>query len=358
MTLRAEVLKAEVGALIEGAIADRVFPGGVLAVVSGSDRVCLPFGRETYEVGAPSISTDSIFDLASLTKVIATATALMQCLERGQLALDEPIERIVPELAPVSMNQIKIRHLMSHMAGVAGVTPFYRTCRTRDELLAEAFKWKVAYHPGTRRVYDDVSYIILGMVVERVSGKAFDRYCAEQIFGPLGMTETMFCPSPRLSARLVPTEVDPVRGGLLRGLVHDENACLMGGVAGHAGLFATAGDVAKFCAALIADGADRSHRIVSDASVRRFRELQWEDEDGQYGLGWDRFRRSYMGDIGDAEAIGHTGFTGTSIVISPTYGFAVVLLTNRVHPQRSDRAGIDAVRRAVAGIVARHILRT
>lgn len=353
----AETLKDELSNLIEGAIADRIFPGGVVAVGSGGDHVCLPFGRETYEAAAPSLSADFIFDLASLTKVIATTTAIMQCIERDQLALDQVVDDIVPELGPVSMNRIEIRHLMSHMAGFAGITPFYEKCRTRDELLEEAFKLKLAYQPGTGRIYDDVSFIILGMVIERVSGQAFDHYCTERIFARLGMTETTFCPEPRLSTRVVPTEVDPVRGGLVRGFVHDENAYLMGGVAGHAGLFATAGDVARFCSSVIAGGPDRSGRILSDASLRLLRELQWRDEDGEYGLGWDRFRRSYMGDIGDPEAFGHTGFTGTSIVISPTYEFAIILLTNRVHPQRSDRARINEARRAVAGVVARHVLR-
>jgi CubicO group peptidase (beta-lactamase class C family) len=355
--LREDALKGEIDALIGRAIADRVFPGCVLAVVSGKDQECLAFGRETYEAAARPVSADSIFDLASLTKVIATTTALMQCMERGRLALNDSVDDIVPELKPVSLNRIKIRHLMSHMAGFAGITPFYATCRTRDELLAKAFRLNLAYEPGTRRIYDDVSFIILGMVVERVSGVAFDRYCGAQIFAPLGMTETMFCPSPRWLDRVVPTEVDPVRGGLVRGFVHDENADLMGGVAGHAGLFSTAGDVAEFCTALLATGTERGPRILSDASVRGLRELQWQDEDGEYGLGWDRLRRSYMGEVADPEAIGHTGFTGTSIVISPTHGFAIVLLTNRVHPQRSDRARMDGVRRAVAGIVARWIMR-
>jgi CubicO group peptidase (beta-lactamase class C family) len=351
------VLKRELGPLIERAIADRVFPGGVLAVVSERDCACLPFGCETYAAAAPSVSVDSIFDLASLTKVIATTTALMQCVEGGHLALDGAVDDIVPELKPVSRNRIKIRHLMSHMAGYGGITQFYTTCRTRDELLAAAFETRLAYEPGTNRRYDDVSYIILGMVMERVAGGALDRYCSERIFAPLGMTETTFCPSTRLLDRVVPTEVDPVRGGLVRGIVHDENADLMGGVAGHAGLFATAGDVAKFCSSLLASDADRN-RVLSTASVRRIRELQWKDEDGdEYGLGWDRLRSSYMGDVGDPEAIVHTGFTGTSMVISPTHLFAIILLTNRVHPQRSDRAGMDGVRRAAASVVARHILR-
>jgi CubicO group peptidase (beta-lactamase class C family) len=352
--LQEDALKRELCPLIERAIAERIFPGAVLAVVSARAQLCLPFGRETYEAAAPSLSADSIFDLASLTKVIATTTALMQCVEDGQLALDGPVDDVVPELKPISLDRIRIRHLMAHMAGYGGITPFYMTCRTRDELLAEAFRLRLAYEPGTRRIYDDVSYIILGMMVERVSGRAFDRYCAERIFAPLGMTETLFRPPARWCDRIVPTEVDPARGGLVRGLVHDENAYLMGGVAGHAGLFAPAGDVARFCASLLATGADRPPQVLSDASLRGFRELQWHDDDGEYGLGWDRLRRSYMGEVGDPEAIGHTGFTGTSIVIAPTHDFAIILLTNRVHPHRSDRAGIDGVRRAVAETVARH----
>jgi CubicO group peptidase (beta-lactamase class C family) len=181
-----------------------------------------------------------------------------------------------------------------------------------------------------------------------------DKYCESEIFEPLKMNETMFVPCTTLLGRIVPTEIDAERGGLLRGVVHDERAYLMGGVAGHAGIFTTARDLGRFCRLMM--GHDTSARVgvLASASVQLMWSRQWQDSEGEYGLGWDRLRPSYMNGIDDRDAVGHTGFTGVSLVISPRRGLAMILLSNRVHPVRSDRSQIGLARRRFVEAVMRH----
>jgi CubicO group peptidase (beta-lactamase class C family) len=174
--------------------------------------------------------------------------------------------------------------------------------------------------------------------VESITGLTLDKYCQIEIFEPLGMSETIFVPSEALLGRVVPTEIGADRGGLLRGVVHDERAYLMGGVAGHAGIFTTARDLGKFSRSMMGHGKGALAGTLSTASVRLIWSHQWQDSEGEYGLGWDRSRPSYMNGIDDNDAVGHTGFTGVSLVISPKRDLAMILLSNRVHPVRSSRS--------------------
>jgi CubicO group peptidase (beta-lactamase class C family) len=212
----------------------------------------------------------------------------------------------------------------------------------------------LCYRPGANRIYDDLGYILLGRIVEIVSRLTLDQYCKNEIFGPLGMSETMFTPPQALLEHIVPTEIDMKRGGLLRGVVHDERAYLMGGIAGHAGIFTTARDLGTFARSMM--GHDKSTRaaILSRASVQLMWSRHWQDRDGEYGIGWDRLRPSYMDGIDDPDAVGHTGFTGVSLVISPRRDLAVILLSNRVHPVRSERTQIGLARRRLVEAVMRH----
>jgi CubicO group peptidase (beta-lactamase class C family) len=189
-----------------------------------------------------------------------------------------------------------------------------------------------------------LGYILLGLIVESVTGVALDKYCENEIFAPLEMSETMFVPDKTLLGRIVPTEVDAGRGGLLRGIVHDETAYKMGGVAGHAGIFTTARDLARFARAMLGHERGALAGVLSSASVRLMWSRRWQDAQGEYGLGWDRLRPIYMNGIDDSEAVGHTGFTGVSLVISPRRDLAMILLSNRVHPVRSDRSQINLAR--------------
>jgi len=289
------------------------------------------------------MTEESIFDVASLTKVVATATAIMRLVERKLLALDDHACDFLPDLRRAPKDRITILQLLAHTAGFPGGEPL-RQCTSRDEILNGIFSMDLLYPPGTDRVYDDLGYILLGLIVESVTGVALDKYCENEIFAPLEMSETMFVPDKTLLGRIVPTEVDAGRGGLLRGIVHDETAYKMGGVAGHAGIFTTARDLARFARSMMGHDKGALTGILSSASVRLMWSRQWQDSQGEYGLGWDRLRPSYMNGIDDGDAVGHTGFTGVSLVISLRRDLAIILLSNRVHPVRSDSNQINRAR--------------
>ena len=337
-------LSADVLSVLRDSVQDRIFPGAVAALISSTDEIYIPFGRETYDPIARPISDESIFDVASLTKILATTTAIMQLVERKQLALHDRAFNFVPQLRQVPKNRITIFQLLAHMAGFPGGEPLSRHLKSRDEIVESICSINLLYLPGTGRIYDDLGYILLGIIVESITGLTLDKYCQNEIFEPLGMSETMFVPPKALLGRVVPTEIDVDRGGLLRGIVHDERAYLMGGVAGHAGIFTTARDLGKFSRSMMGHDKGARARTLSTASVTLMWSRQWQDSEGEYGLGWDRFRPSYMNEIDDSDAVGHTGFTGVSLVISPKRDLAMILLSNRVHPVRSDKSLIGEAR--------------
>jgi CubicO group peptidase (beta-lactamase class C family) len=346
---------ADVLAVLRDSVRDRIFPGAVAALISRMDEIYVPFGHETYDPGARAITDDAIFDIASLTKIVATATAVMQLVERKQLALDDRACDVLPRLRQAPKDRITIAQLLAHTAGFPGGEPL-RHYQTRDDRVNAIYSMDLAYAPGTDRVYDDLGYILLGLIVEAVTGVAFGTYCENEILGPLGMRETMFVPPTTLLPRIVPTEIDPERGGLLRGVVHDGTAHKLGGVAGHAGLFSTARDLGWFCRAMMGHAEGALGGVLSSASVQRMWAPQWQDHEGEYALGWDRLRPSYMNGLDDRDAVGHTGFTGVSLVISPRRDLAMILLSNRVHPVRSDRTQIGLARRRFVEAALRHCL--
>jgi len=345
-------LADDITAVLRHGVDERVFPGAAAAVAIGKDRCFVAAGRETYDPSAPETDAHAIFDVASLTKVVATTTAIMQLIEVDALSLDDRAARFLPKLDQSGKRDITIRHLMTHTAGFPGPYEFYRFCRSPEELVEAIYRVDLVYPVGGKRLYDDIGFMLLAFIVETLTDTRFDQYCAQHIFDPLQMTETCFLPQAG-DEQIIPTEIDPNRGGLLRGVVHDENTFVLGGVAGHAGLFSRTFDLLRF-ASLMAGAKDQRFEILSDETIRRVRNCEWRDQEGEYGLGWDRIRPHYMGAIDDADAIGHTGFTGTSIVISPRRALAIVLLSNRVHPQRSDPAAINLVRRTLVQTVLRH----
>ena len=343
-------LREDVAALLQTAINDRVFPGAVAAVASARDQIYVAAGRETYEASSPAVEAHALFDVASLTKVVATTTAIMQLVDAGLVALDDPAARHLRKLGEGEGKHITVRQLLTHTAGFPGPYEFYRFCATRDALIEAIYSVALICEPGSARLYDDIGFMLLALIIEQVTGISFDQYCAQHIFKPLQMSATLSKPLV-FKGQIIPTEIDPERGGLLRGVVHDENAYVLGGVAGHAGLFSTAGDLVRFARLILEPGDQTS--VLSAASIARVRQCEWRDGEGEYGLGWDKGRPLYMGALADEETIGHTGFTGTSIVISPSRGLAIILLSNRIHPKRSDPAGIHAVRRRLAEIAMR-----
>jgi CubicO group peptidase (beta-lactamase class C family) len=341
-------LREDVAELLQTAISDRVFPGAVAAVASASDQIFIAAGRETYDASSPRVETRALFDVASLTKVVATTTAIMQVIDNGLVALDDPVARYLRRFGEDERKDITIRQLLTHTAGFPGPYEFFRFCATRNALIEAIYSVALTCEPGTARLYDDIGFILLALIVEQVMGESFDQYCAQHIFKPLRMADTLFRPQA-FKGQIIPTEIDPERGGLLRGIVHDENAYVLGGVAGHAGLFSTAADFVRFARMMLR--ANDQTTVLSEASIQRVREREWRDGEGEYGLGWDKIRPLYMGALADEETIGHTGFTGTSLVISPSRGLAIILLSNRIYPKRSDPAPIHAVRRRLAEIV-------
>jgi CubicO group peptidase (beta-lactamase class C family) len=341
---RSARLGADVLSVLRESVHDKIFPGAVAALISSNDETCVPFGFETYDPTARPVTKESIFDVASLTKVVATATAVMQLMQRKQLSLHDHACDFLPQLSQAPKDQITIFQLLAHTAGFPGGEPL-RRYGSRDELLNAIFAMDLLYPPGTDRVYDDLGYILLGLIVESITGLALDKYCESEIFAPLKMSETMFVPPKTLLERIVPTEVDAGRGGLLRGIVHDETAYKMGGVAGHAGIFTTARDLGRFARAVMGHDKNAPAGVLSSASVQLMWSRQWQDSQGEYGLGWDRLRPSYMNGLDDGDAVGHTGFTGVSLVISRRRDLAMILLSNRVHPVRSDRTVINLARR-------------
>ena len=352
--IRSESLRAGIRSVLSDCVQDRIFPGAVAAVISSADEIYIPFGRETYDPIASPISDESIFDVASLTKILATTTAILQLVERKQLALHDRAFNFVPQLRQAPKDQITIFQLLAHTAGFPGGEPLSRHLKSRDEIVEAICSIRLSYPPGTDRIYDDLGYILLGLIVESITGLTLDKYCQIEIFEPLGMSETMFVPHKALLGRVVPTEIDADRGGLLRGIVHDERAYRMGGVAGHAGIFTTAHDLGKFSRSMMGHDKGALARTLSTASVRLMWSRQWQDSEGEYGLGWDRLRPSYMNGIDDSDAVGHTGFTGVSLVISPKRDLAMILLSNRVHPVRSSTSPIGQTRRRFVEAVMRN----
>jgi CubicO group peptidase (beta-lactamase class C family) len=351
---RSGELRADVLSVLRDSVQDRIFPGAVAALICSTDEIYVPLGRDTYDPIARPVSEESIFDVASLTKILATTTAIMQLVERKQLALHDRAFNFIPQLKQAPKDQITIFQLLAHTAGFPGGEPLSRHLRSRDEIVESICSINLLYLPGTGRIYDDLGYILLGLIVESITGLTLDKYCQNEIFEPLGMSDTMFVPQKALLGRVVPTEIDAGRGGLLRGVVHDERAYLMGGVAGHAGIFTTARDLGKFCRSMMGHRNGALARTLSTASITLMWSRQWQDSEGEYGLGWDRLRPSYMNGIDDGDAVGHTGFTGASLVISPKRDLAMILLSNRVHPMRSSTSLIGQARRRFVEAVMRY----
>jgi len=298
---------------------------------------------------------DTIYDLASLTKMFTTI-ALMQQVESGRVVLDEPVATYLPAFAQNGKDDVTIRDLLTHTGGLPAWLPLYSRYDTVEERLAAVLAVAPTAEPGTRYVYSDLGLITLGLVVEEVTGKGIDQVIEDGITGPLAMEDTMFNPPARLHDRVAATEAQPWAGRpMLRGDVHDENAWSLGGVAGHAGLFSTAHDVAVLAQTLLNGGKYGDTRILDEATVRAMLTNENAEFPGNaHGLGFELDQRWYMDAMSSPLTYGHTGFTGTSLVIDPMSDSFVVLLTNRVHPTR-DWGSNNPSRRAVARDLARAV---
>ena len=319
-------------------------PGAV--VVAGTHETVLAecaAGRLSYAADADQVTPGTIYDLASLTKVIVTTPLVMRLYEAGQLDPDAPVRRYVPEFAGGARDRVTIADLLAHCGGLPWWTDLYRqaadlpTAEAMGFYLRRICELPLDYEPRTRTVYSDLGFILLGAALERVSGAPLDRLAEDEIFAPLDMREIRYNPPATHRSRIAPTEDDPERGGVLTGRVHDENACGLGGVAPHAGLFATARSLAPFARMWLAKGATGNSRVFDSATIRRFSRRARLVDDSSRALGWDtQAAGRSCGSRFSQASYGHTGFTGTSLWIDPEQGLFVVLLSNRVHPTRDN----------------------
>jgi CubicO group peptidase (beta-lactamase class C family) len=293
------------------------------------------FGKLSWERGSAQVTADrTIYDLASLTKVVGTTTALMVLYDEGKIHLDDPVSQYIPAFSGGAKDRVTIRMLLEHRSGLPAGRDLWRIAHTPSEARDAVIATPLGCEPGRCYEYSDLGADMLGFIVEAVSGQRLDTFLDERVFGPLGMTDTHFRPDDSLRTRIAPTEVAPPRGYPLQGEVHDENAYALGGVAGHAGLFSTAADLSIFAQMMLDGGEYDGQRIIADSTIALFTKRA----SGTRALGWDTCGGSgSCGQYLDENAYGHTGFTGTSLWIDPQREMFVVLLTNRVHEARAKR---------------------
>jgi CubicO group peptidase (beta-lactamase class C family) len=353
--------------VLREAIAQRAFPAASIAVTRQDELVALKtFGHFTYETSSLSATTATLFDLASVTKVVATTTAIVILYERGQLELDAPVAGIIPEFLADSCGEldsrrrdITFRMLLAHSSGLPAYEKLFLKAQARDELLRAAFTTSLSADPGTRAEYSDIGFIILGAALERIAGEPLDIFCQREIFGPLAMASTTFNPPAELRPQIPPTLDDRTfRHRIIQGEVHDENAFVLGGVAGHAGLFSTAEDIARLAHATLEYGAGASAREmlkeeshpsgspnkcialpIRPETIALFTRREPTPSGTSRALGWDTpSSPSQSGKYFGPTSFGHLGYTGTSLWIDPTRQLSITLLTNRTWPDNANQA--------------------
>jgi len=339
---------AALDSIVQTAIANHEIPGAVL-LVGHDGRVVYrkAFGNRSLEPARSEMTADTIFDIASLTKVVATTTAIMQLHEQGKIRLNDPVVKYIPEFGQNGKDDITVRDLLTHHSGLPPDLDLTHAWTGRDAGYSMAFAATPYAPSGARFIYSDINFIVLGALVERVSGLPLDTYCAQNIFTPLGMAHTRFRPLPEWLSQVAPTEFDE-RGQMLRGVVHDPTVRRMGGAAGQAGVFSTADDLAKFAQALL-DGSP----VLSQLAIQKMTSPQQPPTSPAIrGFGWDIDSpfSSNRGELLPVGSFGHTGFTGTSLWVDPATRTYIILLSNAVHPRGKGSA--ISLRAKVATAVA------
>jgi serine-type D-Ala-D-Ala carboxypeptidase len=330
--------------VLREAIEQRAFPAASVAIAHQDRLVALKsFGHFTYDADSPSATAASVFDLASVTKVVATTTMAMILYERGLLELDATVAGTVPEFLADSCGEpdsrrrdVTFRMLLAHSSGLPAYEKLFLRTRARDELLRAAFTTSLSADPGTRAEYSDIGFILLGAAMERLANESLDTFCQREIFGPLAMTNTTFNPPVGGRGQILPTADDRTfRHKIIQGEVQDENAFVLGGVAGHAGLFSTAEDLTRFAHAMLHGGRP----ILRPETVSIFTTRQVAPAGTSSALGWDTpSGSSQSGKYFGPSSFGHLGYTGTSLWIDPERQLAIALLTNRTWPDCANQA--------------------
>jgi beta-N-acetylhexosaminidase len=352
----------QIDIIMQNAINDSVFPGGVVGVIRNGVLVWEEgYGYHDY-TKTRKVEPDDVYDLASITKVMATTTSVMKLVDDGKISLDDPVYRYIEEFDTNNKRDITIRHLLLHTSGLPAFRVYVDVFRTRNEIIQAVKNEPLINGVGTRYVYSDLGFILLAEIVEQVSGKQFDQYTRETLFGPMGMNFTMFNPDlagPEVFSRIPPTEIDAVyHRGVVHRKVNDERAYFMGGIAGHAGLFSNVQDMAKYAFMLMNNGSYAGQQLLSPETVQYF--IGQRSPLNHRGLGFDRknndARVITAGTLSSDNTFGHTGFTGTSMWIDPEKDVAVILLTNRTFPTRQYGSQISRIRSKIADTVMNSII--
>jgi serine-type D-Ala-D-Ala carboxypeptidase len=336
-----------------GAVALVWHEGTVLLHAAYGDAVLWQDGEHRLAEPIPA-TVDGIYDCASLSKLFS-ATCVMRLVESGAVGLDVPVAAYLPEFAVNNKAAITVRQLLAHVSGLRSGLQLWKQELTPAERVRRVLADPPVQPPATSFAYSDLNAITWGALAERVDGRPLDRQVAEDITGPLGMADTGYNPPPDRQARVAATEYQPHEAGrdMVRGTVHDENAWSLGGVAGHAGIFSTAPDLLRFCRCHLEGGTLDGAQVLRPETATKMQTLQtgYLASGATRGLGWELDKQYYMGKLHAPPTFGHTGFTGTSLVIAPASRTIIVLLANRVHPTRNGPP-FNPVREAVADAVA------
>jgi len=338
-------------------IADSAFPGCAVAVGhKGKLLLNEAFGHFTYDKNSAKVQTNSIFDLASVTKVISATSAAMLLYERGLLDLNWKVQDILPDFLGKEKGLVTVKHLLTHTAGLPAWKRYFLNYKDQENILQQIYKEDLVYSPGTLNMYSDLGMILTQNIIEVISQEPLDIFNKENLFGPLGMERTFYNPDKNYLPEIVPTEYSDLHKKVVHGFVHDENTWAMGGVSGHAGLFSTSEDLAKFCQMMLNKGLYNFKRILSENTIKYFTKRDGKVEGSTRAIGWDTRseENSSSGHYMSMKAFGHTGFTGTSIWMDPENEVFVILLTNRVHPTRENHK-IRKVRPQVANYAMKAI---
>lgn len=327
-------MKQKITAFLKNEIDQKHIPGAVIQVNHKGQTVFEEaFGqRIDYENEQEPMQIDTVFDLASLTKVVATLPSILKLIDTGDIYLGDKVAHFIPEFGKHEKEQVTIQHLLTHTSGLTSHRPFYEEDVSPEEIFEAIYKETLEYEPGTQVVYSDLGFILLRKIVEIVTGMPFEEFVQQKIFEPLEMKETTFLPHfPK--DRYAATEYDANRETYKLGIVHDENTEALGGISGHAGLFSTISDLNHYVTMIENEGQYKNKRILSQNALRLAKQNFTSSLNEKRGLGWQMKTGSQTpcGDYFSDQTYGHTGFTGTSIYFDPMVDLSVILLTNRVH---------------------------
>jgi len=333
---------SEVDSLMNWAVKDSVFPGAVLVVgYKGKLIYEKAFGNYTYDKNSEKVTTSTIYDIASLTKVVGTTPAVMLLVQQGKIDLEDKVSKYIPSFVSNGKDKILVKNLLLHNAGLPPFINFYEKCKTKSEAYEIIDNLQLSYTPGSKVVYSDLSMIMMQRIIEKITGESLDKFLKSNLFDILEMNSTMFNPGKKIKAKIAPTEIDKTfRKRLIQGEVHDENAYFFGGVSGHAGLFSTGHDLAIYVQTLLNDGWFSNKNIFNKEIINNWTDREFTKCERGYGWDLKGGNKPSCGNKFSDKSFGHTGFTGTSIWVDKEKELFVILLSNRVYPSRDNNKHI------------------